>query len=322
MQTVLNIGKRHHRHNAKFLNRAKLKPIRARDVHARHQIDLMDMSRKGSVKMNGHLWRYVLLVIDVFSHFLWLRPLESKSSQVIAIELECIYMEYGSPEIIQCDQGGEFKKALKLLCDRMNIKLIDSRPRYNQSQGKVERYHRALRSKMEYDLQKIGQYGVKWEKQLPLYQRILNNDPKEVIAYKTPFEIYVARNCNAFRESTLQYEILPSAGRARPTKNDRYRRSRQALKLRNPAKKATRRCDKRMQRTQLRLNPPSVYSIGEKVYIRLRGKPSNKRHVTEGRIEKRKITLHTYKVSYTSPLSGKEERKWVSVNDITSLKLE
>lgn len=272
--------------------------------------------------MNGHLWRYVLLVIDVFSHFLWLRPLESKSSQVIAIELECIYMEYGSPEIIQCDQGGEFKKALKLLCDRMNIKLFYSRPRHNQSKGKLERYYRALRSKMEYDLQKIGQYGVKWEKQLPLYQRILNNDPKEVIAYKTPFEIYVARNCNAFRESTLQDEILPSAGRARPTKNDRYRRSRQALKLRNRAKKATRRCDKRMQRTQLRLNPPSVYSCREKVCIRLRGKPSNKRHVTEGRIEKRKIKLHTCKVSYTSPLSGKEERKWVSVNDITSLTLE
>ena len=77
-----------------------------------------------------------------------------------------------------------------------------------------------------------------------------------------------------------------------------------------------------MQRTQLRLNPPPVNSCGEKVYIRLRGKPSNKRHVTEGCIEKRKIKLHTYKVSYTSPLSGKEERKWVSVNDITSLTLE
>ena len=183
--------------------------------------------------MNGYLCRYVLLVIDVFSRFLWLRPLESKSSQVIANELVCIYMEYGSPEIIQCDQGGEFKKALKLLCDRMNIKLIYSRPRHNQSQGKVERYYRALRSKMEYDLQKIGQDGVKRAKQLPLYQRILNNDPKEVIAYKTSFQIYFARSCNAFRENRSQDEILPSAGRAPPTKNDRYRRSRQALKLRN-----------------------------------------------------------------------------------------
>ena len=69
-----------------------------------------------------------------------------------------------------------------------------------------------------------------------------NNDPKEVIAYKTPFEIYIARKCNAFRESKSQDEILPSAGRVRPTKNDRNRRSWQA-------KKATSRCDKRMQRT-------------------------------------------------------------------------
>ena len=165
----------------------------------------------------------------------------------------------------------------------------------------------------------MGQDGVNWVKQLPFYQRIPNNDPKKVIAYKTPFEIYIARKCNTFRESRLQDEILPSAGRVRPTKNDRNRRSRQALKLRKQAKKATSRCDKRMQRTQLCFNPPSVYSIGEKVYIRLRGKPSNKRHVTEGCIVKRKVKLHTYRVSYTSPLSGKEERKWVSVDDVTSL---
>ena len=129
IQTILNTDKSHYRRNAKFLNKAKLKPIRARDVHVRHQIDLMHMSKRGSVKMNGHLYRYVLTVIDVFSRFLWLRPLESKSSQVIASELESIYMEHGSPEIIQRDQGGEFKKALKLLGDRMNIKLIYSRPK-------------------------------------------------------------------------------------------------------------------------------------------------------------------------------------------------
>ena len=138
-------------------------------------IDLMDMSRKGSVKINWHLCRYGLLVIDVFSRFLWLRPFESKSSQVIAIELVCIYMEHGSPEIIQYNQGGEFKKALKLLCDRMNIKLIYSRPHHNQSQGKVARYYRALRSKMEYDLQKIGQDGVKRAKQLLTDRQLRQN---------------------------------------------------------------------------------------------------------------------------------------------------
>ena len=133
IQTILNMDRSHCRRNAKFLYKAKLKHVRARDVHVRHQIYLMDMSKKGSVKMNGQLYRCVLTVIDTLSRFLWLRSLESKSSQVIASELESIYMEHGSPEIIQCDQGGEFKKALKLLCDCMNIKLIYSRTRHPQS---------------------------------------------------------------------------------------------------------------------------------------------------------------------------------------------
>ena len=64
----------------------------------------------------------------------------------------------------------------------MNIKLIYSRPRHPQSQGKVERYHKTLRSRMEYDLQEIRQDGVNWAKQLPLYQRIRTNNLKEVIA--------------------------------------------------------------------------------------------------------------------------------------------
>ena len=130
-------------------------------------------------------------MIFAFSRFLWLSPLKSKLSQVIASELESIYIEHGSQEIIQREQGGEFKKALKLLCDHMNIKLIHSSPRHPQSQGKVERCHRTLRSKMEYDLQKMDQDGVNWAKPHLLYQRILNNDSKDVIAYKTQFEIYI-----------------------------------------------------------------------------------------------------------------------------------
>ena len=68
----------------------------------------------------------------------------------------------------------------------------------------------------EYDLNKMGKNGVNWVKQLPLYQNILNNDPKELIAYKTTIEIYFAR----FRESGLDEECLPSSGTIHPTGND------------------------------------------------------------------------------------------------------
>lgn len=72
------------------------------------------MGRKGTVKRNGQLYRYVLTAIDIFSRFVWLRPSTSKSSTLVAKKLEGMgYMEHGAPRIIQSDRGGEFKKAVK-----------------------------------------------------------------------------------------------------------------------------------------------------------------------------------------------------------------
>ena len=67
IQDILNRDKSHYRRNARFLNEATLKPIRARDVQVRHQIHLMDMGKKGTVTANGISYRYVLSVMDVIS---------------------------------------------------------------------------------------------------------------------------------------------------------------------------------------------------------------------------------------------------------------
>ena len=62
-----NRDKSHYRRNARFLNKATLKPIRARDaVQVRHQIDLMDMGKKGTVTASGTSYRYVLSVLECF----------------------------------------------------------------------------------------------------------------------------------------------------------------------------------------------------------------------------------------------------------------
>ena len=48
-------------------------------------------------------------------------------------------------------------------------------------------------AKMDYDIIQMGSKGVNWVQRLPNYQGILNEDPKEVLAYKTSFEVYFAR---------------------------------------------------------------------------------------------------------------------------------
>ena len=74
-------------HNAKFTNKATPKPVTAKQVQSQHQIDLIDLS-KDPVKHNGKVYKYVLSVIDIFSRFLWLVPLESKSSSHVVRVLQ------------------------------------------------------------------------------------------------------------------------------------------------------------------------------------------------------------------------------------------
>lgn len=148
------------------------------------------------MKINSKSYRYLLSVVDVFSCFAWLRALARKCSKDISKELQTICMEHSPPTVIQSDQGSEIKGAMK---KQMGIKII-CRRRYHP-QGKVEQSHRSLRAKMEYDFIKMREKGVNWVKSLPTYQRILNNDPKEVLSHKTPFEVYFARKCKSFKTS-------------------------------------------------------------------------------------------------------------------------
>ena len=80
-----------------------------------------------------------------------------------------------------------------------------------------------------------------------------------------------------------------------------------------------------MVKTHLKSNPPSKYRIGEKVHVRLAKKgmtkTSRKQQVVEALVEKRNLKRQSYKVSFISPSSGKRERRWLSVVDITSLTL-
>ena len=249
----------------------------------------MDMGTKETVSHCNNLYRYVLSVIDVFSRFVWLRPLSGKNSKCIASELEKIYLEHGPPSIIQSDQGGEFKGALKRLCRRMKIKMIHSRPYHPPSQGKVERSHGYLRSKIEYDFIKLSKEGFNWVENLANYQRILNEDPKEVLGYRSPFEVYFSRISNAINRLSkpgVETERITSKKRKRcnqSTSEDRNRRKKNAINLRKDAHKATARFNNRMVKAYARSNPPSKYAVGEKVYVRLPGKGRlhKKRHITD-----------------------------------------
>ena len=76
--------------------------------------------------MGGITYKYIMSVIDIFSRFVFLRPLQSKESAEIAENLRNIYNEHGPPEILPSDQGTEFKGVVKTLCEALNVRIIKS----------------------------------------------------------------------------------------------------------------------------------------------------------------------------------------------------
>lgn len=99
------------REEAYSLQREARKPLkRSRIVVAgiddQWSADLMDMVK---FKKSNQGVRFILVVIDVFSKYLWLRPLKDKKGSSVVKAFESILTEGRIPKRIRTDKGQEFR---------------------------------------------------------------------------------------------------------------------------------------------------------------------------------------------------------------------
>ena len=241
------------------------------------------------VQKDGKTYKYILTVQDIFSRYVWLRPLQGKSSHGVANKLAKLYYEVGPPNIIQSDNGGEFKKAVEKLCKILHVKIIRGSPYHPQSQGKVERSHRSLRKKIMFDLLRLAKDGVNWVASLREYQKLLNEDCKDVLGKQSSFEVFYGRDSNAVtnfvHKGQVSKEKSCRASTGLPKRSDLKTRSEKVKQIRKKAKSSSDVWDQRYIKRRLKNNPPSTYGVGETVLLRF---PTNRhgpnRHCTKEKI--------------------------------------
>ena len=79
---------------------------------------------------------WVLIVVDHFTKFLVATACMSKESKNVVDFLETLYKNYGSPERILSDNGGEFMSdMLEQLQKRNNVRISHGMPYRPQTQG-------------------------------------------------------------------------------------------------------------------------------------------------------------------------------------------
>ena len=120
----------------------------------------------------------------------------NKSSKELASALADLYKEVGPPKVLQADNGGELRKAVQKLCEKLAVKIVRGSPYHPQSQGKVERSPRAPRKKVSFDMAHLNNNGVNWAIQLKEYQKLQNKESMEALGRQSPFRVFYGRFSN------------------------------------------------------------------------------------------------------------------------------
>ena len=83
-----------------------------------YQADLIDVTKYGQ---ENYGYKWMLLVIDTFSKYLWIFPMKNKRGESVTKTLTN-FLTYNTPEKFQTEQGVEFyNQSFKVLVQRLGI---------------------------------------------------------------------------------------------------------------------------------------------------------------------------------------------------------
>jgi hypothetical protein len=157
--------------------------------HIAMDLAQFDPSNRGNV--------YALIVVDVCSRFVFLRPLKEKTALTVAELLYELFCLIGFPKIIQSDQGSEFENdLLRTLTKKCSIDKRATTPYHPQGNGLAERNVRTMKDILKKELEgKIAD----WDLHLPRVQLIMNTRVASLHG-STPFSLFYGRPFPGFED--------------------------------------------------------------------------------------------------------------------------
>ena len=241
------------------------------------QMDLIDYDNASMKHANKH-YKYILVLIDIFSKFMYMYPIKTKSAQEIGRHLLMLFQQGDIPKILHSDNAVEFL-AQRPLCDQFGVRLITGRKYSPQTQGFVENKIKHIKNMIQ--LHFIKHNTFEYLSVLPQIMYSINNTKHSVTKF-TPMQLHRGRDARQ-TVASHQGEIvdltvnMPTTQTIRHhvRETDEYRRERNSLIKNTISLEANRREDKHIQHIDA-FQYRNPINVDKHVYVAVYKKYSNR----------------------------------------------
>ena len=161
------------------------------------QMYFMDFSKNAAdngIKQQNKGYTYVLVIIDIFSKFIYMYPTKQKSSAWVSNVLRKIFLSGDYPQKLGSDNDQAFRsKEVTDLLDHFGVKPIYGKPYSPQTQGFVENKNKQIKRSIALYMTKYGD-DVFYDTLDSIAFSI--NTTRSSVTRLTPFEVHRGRSVN------------------------------------------------------------------------------------------------------------------------------
>lgn len=168
------------------------------------QMDYIDFNKNmEQIHKNKH-YKHILVIIDIFSKFIYLYPVKSDNSTFLYQILQKLFLSGDIPLKLGSDNGSAFKsKEINDLCKRFNIHQIFGKPYSPQTQGFVENKNKQIKNMLYVHFTKYN--NSVWYDILDCVAFSINNT-KHTVTNLCPMEVHRGRNISLNNEIVYSNE--------------------------------------------------------------------------------------------------------------------
>ena len=159
------------------------------NVYKRNTQWSIDLANLNNLSGFNNQYRYLLVCVDVYSQYAFVKPLKTKSAKNVANKFEQILIEEGEiPLKIQSDEGTEFTLIKRDLAKKYGFTLFHTYNRETKAVH-VERFIETIKAMITRSLTTLNQ-GYNYIKNLQLIVERYNELPHRGIHNLTPIDVY------------------------------------------------------------------------------------------------------------------------------------